>query len=171
MEKESPKAILAHHAPQFPENEERNESAKDDDSASEQVVDAYVMKRSSETFSMDKVLDHLLKNMECKDKQAEHKRFPNSRIKQSLSLELCARVYGFSDQNHLGDDDGVKQRRAIDEIRNVKLVQQKHAVGRQGAKEESEIQRDDGKFLKLIGNLLFHTCFPGIFSVHLVLPF
>ena len=78
MEKESPKFILAHHASQFPKGEERNESAKDDDRASEQVVDAYVVKRSRETFSMHQVLDHLLKKMERKDEQAKHKRFPNS---------------------------------------------------------------------------------------------
>ena len=78
MEKESPKVILAHHTANFPESEERNESAKDDDRASEQVVDAYVVKRPSEISSMDQVLDHLLKDMERKDKQAKHKRFPNS---------------------------------------------------------------------------------------------
>jgi hypothetical protein len=47
MEKESPKLILAHHAPQIPEGEERNESAKDDDPASQQVVDTYVVIRSN----------------------------------------------------------------------------------------------------------------------------
>ena len=78
MEKESPKGILAHHAPQFPEGEERNEGAKDDDRASQQIVDTYVVKRSSEIFPMNQVLDHFLNNMEREDKQAKHKRFPNS---------------------------------------------------------------------------------------------
>jgi hypothetical protein len=64
MEKESPKVILAHNAPQIPEGEERNESAKDDDRASQQVVDTYVVKRSNEIFSMNPVLDQLLNNME-----------------------------------------------------------------------------------------------------------
>jgi hypothetical protein len=35
MEKESPKVILAHYSPQFPESEEWNERAKDDDRSSE----------------------------------------------------------------------------------------------------------------------------------------
>lgn len=78
MKKESPKVISTKHAPQFPERKEGQEGAKHDDHTSEQLVDAYVTKCSGEFFLMDKVPDHLLKDVESKRQRAKHKRFPNS---------------------------------------------------------------------------------------------
>jgi hypothetical protein len=74
--KENPKVIWANHAPQFPEGEEGQEGTKNNDRTSQELVDAYVTKRSGEFFLMDKVPDYLLKNVESKCKQAKHKRLP-----------------------------------------------------------------------------------------------
>src|SRR5271154_1514445 len=115
-EKERAKGGLAHHALQFPEGEQGQKSAKDEDCATEQVVNMYLAKRPGDIFSMHQMLDHFLKKMERKDQQAKHKCFPSCRKKQSLFLELPAHVYGFSDENHLSDDKCVDQSGAISEI-------------------------------------------------------
>ena len=40
-------------------------------------------------------------------------------------------------ENDFGDYEGIDKREAIREIRDVKLLQQKHAVSHEGAKEKS----------------------------------
>jgi hypothetical protein len=71
-------------------------------------------------------------------------------IVKSNGVARRASVNGLSDQNHLGYARGVERSSAMDEIGDVELVQQEHAIGRQGAKEKSEIQGDDGKSQLLV---------------------
>ena len=68
MENDSPEVILAHHAPQLPEDKKGNENANDHDRATQQVVETNLMKGSGSVFSMNQVLDHLLMNVESEDK-------------------------------------------------------------------------------------------------------
>ena len=154
MEEEIAKFVLANHPAQFPEAEKRDKGAENDEGSSEQVVEPDVVKRANDVFSMNKPLDHLLKEMEGEDKQAKEKGFGDSRIEQWLGLHLLPKVGNFSDENHFRDDEGVDQRSPIGEIRDIEFTQQEHAVGCQGAEEKSQISKDDEEFLELVSGLL-----------------
>jgi len=167
MEDEISKFVLANHPAQFPESEERDKGAENDDGSSEQVIEPDVVKRANDVFPMNKPLDHLLKEVEGEDKQAKEKGLVDSRIEQWLGLHLLPKMGNLSDENHFCDDEGVDQRSPISEIRDMEFTQQEHAVGCQGAEEKSQIPKDDKEFLKLVSGPLFQAGFLGIFSRHL----
>jgi hypothetical protein len=68
-------------------------------------------------------------------------------------------VRGFSYQDDFGDYERVKQRSSIGEIRDLKLLQQEHAVSRKSTKENRQIQKDDGYFQKLMCDLVLKARF------------
>src|SRR5580698_10002102 len=72
-----------------------------------------------------------------------------------------------ADQDNFGDYQCVDERRAVTEIRDLKLVQYKHLVRRDGAEKERQVQKDHQKFLKFVGNLLLHFRSLGILVTHL----
>jgi hypothetical protein len=63
--------VLAQHAPKFPEGKQRNENAKYNDAAAEQIIDAYLMERSCDTYSMQKSFDPFLHKVKSEHKQAK----------------------------------------------------------------------------------------------------
>jgi hypothetical protein len=111
------------------------------------------------------------KDMESEDKQAKHECLVDSWQNQWLGLMFLAKAHVIPDQNNLSDHEGVNQRGSIDEIRDVELVEQQHAVGCQSTKEKGQVKEDYGKFLELVSRLLFQAGFVGIFIAHLALQF
>jgi hypothetical protein len=67
--------------------------------------------------------------------------FINGYLKQWLGFVFLAKVSVFSYENDFGDYEGVDKREAIRKIGDVKLLQQKHAVSRKGAKERAKYKR------------------------------
>jgi hypothetical protein len=80
--------------------------------------------------------DRFLDNVEGEHQQAKQKRLIKCGLKQRLRFVFLAKVRLFADEDDFGDYERVDQRSAINEIRNVKLVWQEQAVGRDGAKKE-----------------------------------
>lgn len=79
---------------------------------------------------------------------------------------LLAKVQVFSDENDFRNHQGIDQRSAIVEIRDVKLVQQEHSVCRNGAKEKGQKQENLRKLLKLVGDLPLQSGALGILAIH-----
>jgi hypothetical protein len=118
-----------------------------------------------------KEFDHFLNNVKAKHQQSEEKGLINGCLKQWLRFMLFAKVSIFSNGNDFGEHKGIDECKAVYEIRNVKLFQQKHAVGCQGTEEKGQIEKDRDKLDELMGGLLLQADSVGMFSVHLALPF
>ena len=67
--------VVAQNPAQFQEPKKRNESAKYDDTAREQVFDAHIVECSGYTISMHESFDRFLNNVKAEDQQAKQKRF------------------------------------------------------------------------------------------------
>lgn len=52
----------------------------------------------------------------------------------------------------------------------MELIQQKHAVGGQSAKEESEISSEDNNLFELLASFLLQAFFLRLFVGHVVFP-
>jgi hypothetical protein len=162
-EKEVAEFVRAEHPAQFPEGKQRNESTKYYDTAGEQVIDAYIVEGSGHIFPVQKSFGHFLNNVKTEYQQAKQQRLKNSCKDQWLGFMLLAKVRVFSYQNDFGNHESIDQRSRIVEIGDVKLVEQKHAVCRKGAKEKGQIQKVPGKLLKLVRSLLPKARSLGIF--------
>jgi hypothetical protein len=84
---------------------------------------------------------------------------------------LLSQAYVIPDQNNFGDNERVNQRSSIGEIRYVEFVKQQHAIRRQRAKEEGQVQEDYGEILKFVSHHLFQAGLLGIFITHLAILF
>ena len=58
------------------------------------------------------------------------------------SLGTLCHLRNFADHNDLGNHQSVDERDGIVPILDVEFVQQKHAIGCESAKKESQIQRN-----------------------------
>jgi hypothetical protein len=112
-EEKVPKLLFAQHPPHFPECKQRNESAKYDDAAAQEIIDAYLARRRCHIVAVDKPLDQFFDNMKGEDQQAKQKCLVNGRFKQWLGFLLPAQMRIFSYQNNFGDYQSVEQRKAV----------------------------------------------------------
>ena len=64
-EEQGAEVLFTEHTLQFPEGKEWNESAKYDETAAEEIIDAYLAQRCCQIFSMNKESDHFFNNMKC----------------------------------------------------------------------------------------------------------
>ena len=146
--------LFAEDSLHLPECKERNECAEYDHAPAEQIVDVHLAERFHEPLSMHEVFDGFFNDMKSEDEQAKHKSLINRGINQWLSLLLLAKVCVLSYENNFDDHQRVDQRSALGEIRDLELVEQQHSVGRDGAKEKGQIQKDYGEVFKFVGHLL-----------------
>jgi len=79
---------------------------------------------------------------------------------------LPAQVQVLSYENDLANYQGIDQRSAVVEIRDVKLVQHEHFVRRDGAEEKGQLQGNPREVLKLMGDLLLQVGSFGILAIH-----
>jgi hypothetical protein len=133
--------LFAEDSLHLSECKEWNECAEYDHASGEQIIYAHFAKRCYEPLSMHEVFDGFFNDMEDEDQQAKHKCLINRRINQWLGLLLLTKVRVFPDENNLRDHQRVDQRSPIGEIRDLELVEQQHAVGRDGAKEKARYRK------------------------------
>ena len=77
FEKERTELFRAEDALQFPESEEGDKSAEDNQTAAEQVVDADLPERASHGFAMNQQPDRFFEDMKGKYEQTKEKGFVN----------------------------------------------------------------------------------------------
>jgi hypothetical protein len=115
-EEQGAEVLFSEHTLQFPEGKERNESAKYDETAAEDITDAYLAQRCCHTFSMDKQSDQFLNNVKREYEQSKQKRLMNGCQKQWLGLMFLPKVSVFTYENDFGDYERIDKREAIREI-------------------------------------------------------
>jgi hypothetical protein len=120
------------------------------------------VERSRDTLAVYQPFDYFFQKMESEYKQAEKKCFVDGGIKQRFVFVLVANVYGLSYEDHFRDHQGVDQCGSIGEVRNMEPAEQENAVGRERAKEKSQIQEDDSNFPEFMGSPLLQAGFLGI---------
>jgi hypothetical protein len=96
-EKQSAEVLCTQDPLQFPECKEWNESAKYDETAAEEIIDAYLAERCCHIFSVDKEPDQFLNNVKCEYEQCKQKRLMNGCQKQWLGLMFLPKVSVFTD--------------------------------------------------------------------------
>lgn len=80
---------------------------------------------------------------------------------------LPAEVHVLSYQNHFCNYKSFDERKAKGEIRDVKLVQQEHAIRCKATKEKSQVQEQADEILKLVDGFLLQVCDFRLAATHL----